>query len=508
MSTNLKYGVNITESDVQNMLEQNQKQQNGVKTWRTLLGGAGVGYNAGRDAALSSFSDTVAQAYDASLANKSAIYASGLNAGATKNLLRDNASSLHQAYESALSNYNKNLAAATDTYQKETGTIVTDLQTEAKNYTELLNKSYDYLKELYGANQTIPVTAEIGAAEKYEGSGKNTEFKGYEDVNLNYLQDNDLGWVLDDAGALRSWQDIQADMFDDDDNLNARGVQFFDAVYNADPQNYMVTNAETNETSKLRSFDEYLSDVSPELRNWYVSSDQYNATRAGTKRGSLNVLTGRESDDFLYNKNNYKVYSTDKLNQIGAEFGATGELAGKAAKANDEFNYFQKSGVDATYDYTALENEVAQAKAKIDELSKKSVGSAADSAAIRHAYAVYEDAQNRLDEAKGSPEYAKYTATGEAGRKAENDANSQRAEAEKQAKVKLFEEKRRIASEYSPQKQAEYEANIASTKEAYEAAQAAYEAAQAKNKGGNVRNPKVRNEVGAAARKVATTKAA
>ena len=39
----LQYGMNITASNMRNILEKNDKQQNGVRTWRQLFGNASLG---------------------------------------------------------------------------------------------------------------------------------------------------------------------------------------------------------------------------------------------------------------------------------------------------------------------------------------------------------------------------------------------------------------------------------------------------------------------------------
>ena len=313
----ISYGVNLTEGQMKGVLEKIHRDQAGVSTWQKLLGNAGLGHAANVGAIKTDFADTVSQAYASSFAQKNAIKKAGLNAYATENLLRNNNVNLRQAYESALSNYNTNLEKANEAYNEELKEIDTDLTTEANNYIELLNKSYDYLKELSMSNQSIPGTAENGAEAIYEGSGKNTEFKGYQNVDVNFLQDNNLAWTLDDSGALKSWEDIQAEMFDDNYRLNARGVEFFDAVYNANSQDYIINDPETGEQRTLRSFLQYLSDTSPELRDWYVGTDNYNTgAKHATKAGTLNVLTGRESDDFLYNKNDYYVYDANKFSEL------------------------------------------------------------------------------------------------------------------------------------------------------------------------------------------------
>ena len=56
-------GLNLPSSQVKQMLEQNEKQQSGVRTWRQLFGGASLGFNAKSDAITTDYSGSMAEAY-------------------------------------------------------------------------------------------------------------------------------------------------------------------------------------------------------------------------------------------------------------------------------------------------------------------------------------------------------------------------------------------------------------------------------------------------------------
>ena len=77
----LQYGVNITASDMRSILEKNDKQQSGVRTWRQLLGNASLGYQSQLDKNKSYYNDAMLQAYKSNFAQNNNIIGAGINAG-------------------------------------------------------------------------------------------------------------------------------------------------------------------------------------------------------------------------------------------------------------------------------------------------------------------------------------------------------------------------------------------------------------------------------------------
>lgn len=311
----LQYGMNITASDMRSLLEKNDKQQSGVRTWRQLFGNASLGFNAQSDALTTDYTDAIAKAYESNFKQNDAIMGAGLASGVTKEMLSASRNDLHTAYETYIRNYGSDMAAAAETYGEEVGTIDAALTERATNFSNLYNSAYKYLsEELFGATHTLR-----GAGEAiYEGEGKDAEFKGYEDINLDYINEHGLQWIyrLDEDGnpttELRDWNDLSHDLFNDDGTLTKRGVQFFDQMFNTPYENYMHASGERD----IRSFDEWLSDTDPELRDWWVSQDVFNYNFAGTNRGTSQVLTGRESTDDVYGDYEYlDVYGLSEFAQ-------------------------------------------------------------------------------------------------------------------------------------------------------------------------------------------------
>lgn len=309
----LQYGMNITASDMRSLLEKNDKQQSGVRTWRQLFGNASLGFNAQSDALTTDYTDAIAKAYESNFKQNDAIMGAGLASGVTKEMLSASRNDLHTAYETYVRNYGSDMATVAETYGEEVGTIDAALTERATNFSNLYNSAYKYLsEELFGATQTLPGTAENGAEAIYEGEGKDSEFKGYKDINLDYMSEHGLGWLTDGEGNLLSWDAVSQQIFNDDGTLNKKGIAFFDQMFNTPYENYMHVDGERN----IRSFDEWLSDTDAELRDWWIGQDIFNYNFAGTNRGTSQVLTGRESTDNVYGDYEYPdVYGLSEFAQ-------------------------------------------------------------------------------------------------------------------------------------------------------------------------------------------------
>ena len=180
----LQYGLNITESDMKRLLEQNDKQQNGIRTWRQLFGNASLGYNAQSDALRTDYASAIAEAYKSNFAQRNAILGAGLSAGSTQQLLGQSQADLRAAYDTYIRNYASAASALAESYGEEVGAIDKALTERAANFANLYNSAYRYFsEELYGSTFT--------------------------DVNKNtsdYMTANNLGYALNGT-ALKSWNE-------------------------------------------------------------------------------------------------------------------------------------------------------------------------------------------------------------------------------------------------------------------------------------------------------------
>lgn len=248
----VRYGVNILASDMRDWLEENDRQQSGVRSWKQLFGNAALGHNAQSDVLKTDYASTIAEAYKANFEQRNAVLGAGLNAGATGAFLADNRNDLLTAYDSYVRNYQSDVSALTKSYADEVGTYNKALDERAQNFASLYNKAYDYLsQELNGAYQPLG------------------------EENLDFFTDQGLDWMRDDAGVLKSWNDLSTTLFDQNTgNLTDTGRDFYNRIFNGIPEGWMrVGDDET--VRAVRGFDEWLSDTDADLREWWASQDEF-----------------------------------------------------------------------------------------------------------------------------------------------------------------------------------------------------------------------------------------
>lgn len=303
----LQYGLNITASDMRSILEKNDKQQSGVRTWRQLLGNASLGYQSQLDKNKSYYNDAMLQAYKSNFAQNNNIIGAGINAGGTKNLMGDNRLELQNIYENYVKNYLSAGQSASEDYSDEVSAIQEGLTERAEKYSSLYNSAYKYLsEELYNASLT-----NLGEP-TYDKDG-NVIYNN--PINTNYLEDRGMDWMLerDSDGnilGLSSWDKISSKLKNSDGSLNENGTKFFDQLFNASPNDYI--NNLTSEDSK--TFGKWLSDTDNELYNWLASKDLFNYNFADTNFGSAKNILGMESTDSTAGSTEY--INTEDLNNF------------------------------------------------------------------------------------------------------------------------------------------------------------------------------------------------
>lgn len=272
----LQSGFNLPASDMAQILEKNDKTAQGIRTWRSLFGNASLANASAMDKLTTSYSDAIAQAYRANLEQENQIMGAGLSSGATRSLLALSRDELQQTYDNYLANYSSALGDVASAYNEEVGTIASALGDRAQNLSDLYNSAYDYL-----VNELYPST--------YTDKEGNVS---------NYLDNYGLNWLYntDDAGmtTLKNWDQIAKEAFDDNEELTLYGQNLFNALFNSRPEGYQLTDDDGNIYS-TRTFDQWLSDTNPELRDWFASSDPFNYTFAGTNKGTAQSLLGMDS---------------------------------------------------------------------------------------------------------------------------------------------------------------------------------------------------------------------
>ena len=284
---NLQYGMNILASDMRNILERNDRLQNGVRTWRKLFGNASLANQAQMSALQNDYSEAITQAYKANLAQRNSILGAGLSAGSTKQMLDANRQNLHDAYRQYIQNYAQDVSAQAENYGQELSTIESALTERAKNLSNLYNSAYDYLSNRLS---TATMSRDLIDKPLYD---EDENFLGYEQETLDYLKENKMDWLRDAEGNLLSWNAISNQLLNPDGTLNAKGTEFFDKMFNAAPQGYL-----DDKGNRIESFDEWLSKENADLRSWAAGQDAYNFNLAGTNLGTAKINAGMESTDF------------------------------------------------------------------------------------------------------------------------------------------------------------------------------------------------------------------
>lgn len=308
MANTLPYGINITASDMRNIIEQNDKQQTGIRSWRQLFGNASLGYEAQADALKTDYNKAIADAYAANFQQQNNLMGQGLNVGATQELIGMNRQDLLSAYSNYMRDYQNAQSEVAQTYQDEIGMIDTALNERAENFANLYNSAYQYLaKELVGSTHLVtdPDTP-LYYENKEEGTtttegGKGKEYAGQAKKPEDIAIGQGLGWLVDpDSGQALPWEQLSTLLFDDSGALTQRGIQYFDQLMNMRPEGYTKADG-----TAVKSFDAWLAEENPELRTWFASADPFNYTFKGTNAGTAAAYAGRESTDEAYNEGEY-----------------------------------------------------------------------------------------------------------------------------------------------------------------------------------------------------------
>lgn len=335
----IQHGVNITASDMKNMLE-STSYYNGENSWQKLYGSAALSYQNQSDQLLKTYGDTIASAYKSSLQQQNALYDLGLTQGDTQELQGIARQELMATYQNYLSNYQSAQNELANAYAQEKGLYDEALMTESENYANLYNSAMDYYeKVLKGATYSEnDLSKPI-----YSGEGKEAQATGeYEQKITSLVDEYGLDWLMkkaeDGSMVALSRDELMNKMFDQDGAITEYGRNFYDMVFN---HAAIVDGYYDAEGNQIVSFDKWLSDNDNDLYNWLHSTDTFNYTHQGTKLGSAKEILGIGDDTFEYSGNKFP----DKfLNQIDTFW----------ADIQNTFTELQNSGANLE-DYPVLD---------------------------------------------------------------------------------------------------------------------------------------------------------
>ena len=358
----LKYGMNFTVSDIKENLERNDVMQNGVRSWHKLFGTTSLGANAQMDSLNTSYADTINQAYQANMNQRNAVLNAGMNKNTTNLGLSMTNADLRNTYDTFIGNYGKAASAIGKQYGQNIATIDAGLTEKAENLKKLYESVYDYASN---------------------------EFSNYPDdiVNRDYLADRELNWTrTKDAdgnyGKMMSWEELAPILFDADGNITDKGKEFYDQMLNAQPygNDYSYTDKDGN-VRERRSFDQWLSEKNPELREWMSSEDVFNYTEKGTNLGTAKTKIGMDSTDEISTRHENRaqlgtpdsdpVVNEFKTSITGKDFGADNEFAKVAAVALDDKDDGKTSGGRKKMNQAALKTYSGELKNSMLDIENK-----------------------------------------------------------------------------------------------------------------------------------------
>lgn len=287
------------------MYEANRGYNNRL-TWASMYGSIDLASQQQKSETTMDFSKAINDAYVSSNMNNQGIYNSNLGEGYKKSLVEQNRAELDAAYDTYMSNMQKQIAeinSASSTYYEN---IKQQADETAQNFSDLAYSNLDYLQYLYETNpdavmnnpnyskylkKEVVTDPETGEAMVDENG--NTMYNYSMKTNDELLQ---AAYSIGSDG-----QKEYSSLFDENGNLTLAGVDFFDQMQN---------DTEFSKANGLDSYDEWLRKTNPELREFMRSTNPYeynyyydengNLYGDATNLGSFRTMTGRMSDDYTY----------------------------------------------------------------------------------------------------------------------------------------------------------------------------------------------------------------
>lgn len=232
----------FTADSVRDQLMAANKDYYGRNTWDMQASQIDLASQLATSELNKNYSDTVAQAYMASLKNKQAILGSNLMQGYKDLAVSENQKSLDGAFESYKSKYLSSLSDIESNKQGALNSMYDAVNSQATNLANYANSAFDYINWLYKQDSNL--------------------------FDSNPLLQRYLTY---DENGTASLSDLRNTMFtmDEDGNsvLSQEGLDFINFV-----QNY----AATGEMPGGKTFTDYLYNENPELLAWLSSADPYN----------------------------------------------------------------------------------------------------------------------------------------------------------------------------------------------------------------------------------------
>lgn len=364
------------------LLESNRDYYNRL-TWQNMFSQNDATAAKAQSQLVDQYTEASADAYVSYLQNQNAIANSNVVGAGRDRLMDENQLALTDAYEQYRQQLTEGQTSIEDARLKREQEINTALEYQAEMTSKYTNAHIDYLNKLFEQYQA-------GENQLFDAGTQWNKYVKYDpllDEQGNQMLDEKGNVILDtDNPRLMDTQELANMIYDVDNNLTVKGVDFFDQLENqlANQGGY--------------SWGDYLSETDEELYKWATEYNPYNYTGDGTNAGTLRTMYGMASTDQTYTfAERYAGMTEDELDTMLNDFTASlgsidmdnaTELTDKIMKMANTFGIDEELA-NAGLDTEALNQMVSEIQKQYDsELTKSGAIGAGTTAAGAGAGAV------------------------------------------------------------------------------------------------------------------------
>ena len=285
-----EYGHVFTTEEIKKQLAQFNKNYEGRKTWQNLYGGIDLARQQQLGNLSQDYSKSISDAYASSFGNKLAVNSSNLGQGYKDAAIAELDLALETAYDTYRNNYLSGISEVEQTAATATSNVDAELTKQAEYTKQFANAPYEYLQWLFEEyskgedDSNIFLTDDLWKRYTTVDADNTVVLKPWEElVNVGAYEE-----FTDDFGNVqKEWTGL----FDADNNLTIKGVEFYDQ---------MLNYFDSTHPEKGLGFGKWLSENNEDLFNWSTSYNPYNYTEAGSNLGSFKTLVGMTSTDQQY----------------------------------------------------------------------------------------------------------------------------------------------------------------------------------------------------------------
>lgn len=278
----------VTEKDYKKYLLDADVGYQGQETWRQAFSSVDLNRQRQLNNLTYSYSDAMNEAYKQAYLNEQNILGTSLMGSDKQTLIDENTAALEQAFTTFSQQRAKAVSEVDANANALREQISTSLGERAANFKAYDDAHYDYLVRLY---------ADYGDSELF--TGDNSLFSNYMTLDEEAVDEkgNPTGQM-----RLKTRDELYNPMtdangeylsfYDNNGNLTLKGMDFYDKMEN-------FSASYKNSNGNYLSFQDYLTEVNPELAEWATTIDTHNVT-GGLNADSFNKVFGQMTDDDRY----------------------------------------------------------------------------------------------------------------------------------------------------------------------------------------------------------------